>query len=295
MGKPGCLSMPDVLIIEHRLLDEHTFLLLDMAHVKTDFWRSLPGIPIVPRELVDKVAILPRLVTIAELDQAQRGKILDALLAKPNGRSLPAAALLATDASADRIIVHLRSRMIVSPPAQEKIWFRFYDPRVFRHLLWMATPDQLATLFGPTRAWTWRDAQGSWHRSSPPPDGQAALQFLARDLDFVRIRWLEQCLQVLREDVPGFVDDPDNQQARRVNALIDAALAHGLSDEADVRLYVTQAVRFHPQIHHHPELVLRLRAVADDDSYVGACSNLDADTLSRYASEMSHLRKEHIA
>ena len=56
---------------------------------------------------------------------------------------------------------------------------------------------------------------------------------------------------------------------------------------------MVQAVRFHPRIHSHPDLVRRLQAASTDDSYVGACSDLDADTLTRYARELSSPCKDH--
>jgi len=285
--------VPESQLIGHRLLDEHSYLLLDQAHARSDFWRDLPGVSIAPADLQKEVEALPRLVVIDQLNQAQRGRILDHLITVPAEAPRIVAALLATSADSNQLADHLRARLIVPIPLQGKHLFRYYDPRVFRHLLWMATPVQLATLFGPLLAWTWCDHQGCWRRSLSPHDTKPALSFLPKRLDLARIGLLERCLKVLRGTVPGFSDDVENVQARRVNALLDAALAQGLVDEADLRLYVAQAVRFHPEIHKHPELVRRLLAAGDDDSYVGACSDLDTDTLARYVRELSSPRKEH--
>lgn len=280
-------------LIEHRLLDEHNYLLLDQAHARSDFWRDLPGVSIAPAELQKEVGVLPRLVVTDQLNQTQRERILDHLISAPLEAPRVVAALLATHVDSNRLVNHLRARLIVSIPSQGKHLFRYYDHRVFRHLLWMATPVQVATLFGPLLAWTWRDHQGCWHRSLPPHGTKPALSFLPKGLDLARIGLLERCLKTLRSTVPNFVDDPENVQACHINALLDAALARALTDEADLRLYVAQAVRFHPDIHNHPELARRLQAAGDDDSYVGACSDLDADTLTRYVRELSSPRKEH--
>lgn len=285
--------MPEMQVIEHRLLDEHTFLLLDQAHARSSFWRGMPGISIAPTVLEKEAAALPRLVAVDQLDQAQRVQALDDLLSAPVETPRPVAALMVSDGGIDRLAKHLSARLVVSIPLQGKHLFRYYDPRVFRHLLWMATPAQLAALFGPVSAWTWCDHQGHWHRSLPPQGIEPALSFHPMGLDLARIGLLERCLKVLRNTVPDYTDDAGDVQPRHANALLDVALAHGLIDEADLHLYVVQAVRFHPRIHSHPNLVRRLQAASTDDSYVGACSDLDADTLTRYARELSSPCKDH--
>jgi hypothetical protein len=277
----------------HRLLDEHAFLLLDQAHAQSDFWRKLPGTSVAPAALTKEANALPRLIAIDRLDQTQRAWILDDLLAAPAEAPRPVAALLATEANLDRLANHLSACLIVSIPTQGRHLFRYYDPRVFRHLSWMATPTQRATLFGPVSAWTWSDHQGNWYRSHPPEGIVPEPSFRPKGLDLARIGVLERCMKTLRRTIPGFTDDAGNVQARHVNALLDAALSNGLADEADMHLYAAQAIRFHPDIHEHPELARRLRAAGDDDSYVGACSDLDVDTLARYARELGSPRKEH--
>lgn len=287
------LYMSEPQLIEHRLLDEHAYLLLDQAHAQSDFWRELPSRSIAPAELKGEAKALPLLVATRQLTQAQRERILDHLVSTPAETPRIVSALFATDASVERLATHLSARLIVTIPPQDKHLFRYYDPRVFRHLLWIMAATQLAALFGPVSAWTWCDAQGNWQRNSPPQGVEPALSLRAKNLDLARIGLLERCLKALRGTVPDFTDDAGNVQARHVNTLLDAALSQGLTDEADMRLYVTQAVCIHPQIHNHPELVRRLQAAGDDDSYVGACSDLNADALARFARELSNSRKEH--
>lgn len=287
--------MVETQLIEHRLLDDHAFALLDRPHARGDNWRGLPGVSLAPNEMAKDADDLPRLVAVGQLKSAQRDWLLDKLLASAPETPRPVAALLMAEVSLERLAKHLRACLIVQLLPNGKQLFRYYDPRVFRHLLWMASPLQLATLFGPTMAWTWCDARGQWRRSFPPASAVPAPSFVAHGLDLLRIGVLERCLQTLRRTVDGFVDDAENGSARRVNALLDAAIAQGLSDEADLRLYVTQAIRFNPNIHRHPELARRLRAAGDDDSYVGACADLDTETLNRYARELGDPLKEHTA
>lgn len=293
MAMPRCLCMHEAQLIEHRLLDEHAFLLLDPVTTRDPYWLELPGCSLAPKPLEADAGSLPRLVTIGALDQAQRDTLLARLLSAPAEGSQVAAALLTTDADVTRLASHLRERMIVSIPNHGRHVFRYYDPRVFRHLLWMAAPSQLAALFGPVAAWTWCDAHDRWRRSYPPEERNCTLSLRVADLDLARIGVLERCLKTLRRTLPDFIDDDDNVQARHISTLIDAALTHGLSDEADLQLYVAQAIHLHANIHTHPELVRRLRAAGEDDSYVGACSDLDAVTLARYVNELSRPRKEH--
>lgn len=287
--------MVETQLIEHRLLDDHAFALLDQPHARGDNWRDLPGVSLAPNEVAKDADDLPRLVAVGQLKSAQRDWLLDTLLVSAPETPRPVAALLVAEVGFERLAKHLSARLIVQLPPHGKHLFRYYDPRVFRHLLWMASPLQLATLFGPTMAWTWCDARGQWRRSFPPASAVPAPSFVVHGLDLVRIGVLERCLQTLRRTVDGFVDDADNDAARRINALLDTAIAQGLTDEADLRLFVAQAIRFHPNIHRHPELARRLHAVDDDDSYVGACADLDTETLNRYARELGDPRKEHEA
>jgi hypothetical protein len=291
MAMPWYHSMPESSIIEHRLLDEHAWLLIDQAHASESPWGELPGASIAPAKLADRTHELPRLVSLRSLDQKRRDALLPDLLGTPPEATRAVAALLASPASETRVLNHLRQRLVVTIPRQGEHLFRYYDPRVFRHLLWMSTPLQLAALFGPIETWTWRDGQSRWRRDHPPREAPPAPAFLVSDLDLTRIGMLESCLRTLCRTVPGLEDDTDNTLAQRANALLDKAMAHGLTDEADLFLYADQAMR-HPGVHRHPELLRRLQAATDEDSYVGACSDIDTETLGRYAAELNRPRKE---
>jgi hypothetical protein len=44
---------------------------------------------------------------------------------------------------------HLRRFLMVEGPNKKQLYFRYYDPRVFRTYLPTCNPDELATIFGP--------------------------------------------------------------------------------------------------------------------------------------------------
>jgi len=44
---------------------------------------------------------------------------------------------------------HLRRFLMVEGPNKKQMYFRYYDPRVFRTYLPTCNPDELATIFGP--------------------------------------------------------------------------------------------------------------------------------------------------
>lgn len=57
--------------------------------------------------------------------------------------------LFASDAPVHKVRTHLRRFLMVGAPGGERVYFRFYDPRVLRAFLPVCTPEEVATFFGP--------------------------------------------------------------------------------------------------------------------------------------------------
>jgi hypothetical protein len=54
---------------------------------------------------------------------------------------------------------HLRQFVMVYSPEAKPLYFRYYDPRVFRTFLPTCTVDELATWFGPVNSYLVEDEQ----------------------------------------------------------------------------------------------------------------------------------------
>lgn len=57
--------------------------------------------------------------------------------------------LFASDAPLAKVRKHLRRFLMVGAPGGERVYFRFYDPRVLRAFLPACTPEEVQTFFGP--------------------------------------------------------------------------------------------------------------------------------------------------
>lgn len=56
------------------------------------------------------------------------------------------------DCGLEALACHLRALLVVRPPAGERMWFRYYDPRVLPGHLESCDVDAVRGFFGPARA-----------------------------------------------------------------------------------------------------------------------------------------------
>lgn len=280
---------------DHRRLAAHQYAILNPLQLDQGQWDDIPTVPVVPPALKSKARILPRLLDLALLDDELRGALLDRADDWDAHNDAPFfSLLLKSGAAAEHVAAHLSRQLIVRAPDGSDALLRWCDPKVFRHLCWLLTSDQMRTISGPVSVWTWRDSGVRW--VSYDVTGTAAavsrLRLDARQWAVVgRMGVLNRtALQVARNAPALGLDDG---LYRRIDACLEQAYdTHKLTDEADARLFAEQAVR-HPYIHTLPEMTGRLaRARRGEISYVGACAGLDIDSI--YSQERNPLRKDAV-
>ena len=246
---------------------------------RTSLLADLDTQAIVPESFRAQPKLFPVLLDLKALDVEQRADLSKLAAAWALEKDVPYfSALLDTTASSVQIAAHLARRMLVSVPGAGQDVLRFYDPFVFRHLQWLLTPKQRDSLLGPIQRWNWREPNGTWrsykreaaHASVPPlllkPEQWPTL---------MRLTDINAMLRRLARVAPQLHDD--DVLATRIDTLLaEAWLQHQMADRQDRYLYAEQALRFHPDIHSHPQSRQRLeRTRAGGTSYVSACAGVD--------------------
>src|SRR5690606_5180484 len=160
-----------------------------------------------------------------------------------------------------------------------RVWLRFHDPRVFRHLCWLLADAQLAALMGPAMTWLGydplRSSWSAWSRPDVPTPPRLRLS---------SGQWeaLEQ-FEALNRCLRDFADEgrvTDDATARGLLEGLLAARTHGLTQRDDVILYARQQFAHGKGIGEIPAVKRRLQQVrAQAMSDATACADLPEEDL----------------
>lgn len=272
--------------MDHRLLFAHDYALINPLQIEASAWESWPAKPIAVPQLGTQSLALPRLLNLRVLSDAESTTLYEQVLQweKANPDRPFFTALFAADLSEERVLNRLGSRFLYRRSPQEHVLLRWYDPRVFCHLLWLLDERQLAQLLGPVRVWSWRDAAGVWHQYEPAAIPATFAPFRPSPAQWAtlgRLGVLNRILVYLASEYPSLQVKP----AQAEQFLAQAYETWDMEDESDCRLFVEQALCIHPDIHQHPAMRERLQQVQRREcSYVGACADLDPSDLQSMAS-----------
>ncbi|WGS49984.1 DUF4123 domain-containing protein [Paraburkholderia sp. D15] len=301
--------MPVSAVLDETTFRSYPYALINPLQVDDTEWRDLRSEPIVPPRFKDQAELFPRLVELYDMDE--RGR--DDLLARARRWEAECGtpyfcSLLHSQAEPARVREHLARQMVQYHHARRDYdVVRLHDPRVLWHLNWLLGASQWASLLGPVQRWAWPTADGAWQSReqtaaahSPrdaqepqePHDGHARLLLAPKQWDtLLRLGDINETLKHLRRRAPQV--PVDAALARRIDASIEIAWTqHRLADASDRQLYAEQAVRFHADIHAHPELLACLaRAQAGELSYVGACRHLNEAAMQRLSRELDQSKE----
>lgn len=265
---------------DHRRLAAHQYAIINPLQVERSQWNELSTIPLVPQALYGREQSMPHLLHLMPLDDSQRADLLTrADTWDAHNDHAFFGLLLKSPVSPERLVPHL-TRQLVIRMSQGGALLRWYDPRVFRHLRWLLTIEQLHGFSGPVTAWTWRESSEHWLTHEVPAANSVHTQLRLtpdQEAKIGRMGVLNRTIAQLKRCAPELVIDDD--LSRRLDAYLQQAFdRYGLIDEADARLFAEQAVRY-PGIHQQPDAIQRLECVRQGQiSYVGACAgwNLEA-------------------
>lgn len=284
----------DVSALWHRPLLEQDYALINPLQVDSVLWADLPLLPLVPKASKAHADLMPRLLNLKEVSEQARLQLLDRVSAQEryNRRAPYFSALFMTSLSSDLVAARLSDRLIVRGPAKSIALLRYYDPRVFRHLRWLLDEKQMNLLLLGIDSWTWCDEDGCWQQFRPGGKAPNAGLHLSAEQwgGLQRLGLLNQCLRKISDREPERAGD--DAIAKAADALLRKSYEqHGLADRDDRCLYAEQGIRFHPEIHRHPELEKRLaHAQASATSYVSACRDLDDLAMQKFAKDLRQLQ-----
>lgn len=267
-------------VLEHRLITDCPFALVNPFDVDRDFWVDLPHHPLSAPRLSASPGQLPVLVDLFKLSFTSRLELVQRAWnwERANGQPLFCGFIKSTE-PVERMVRHLGRRLLIKNTTGEQLFLRFYDPRVFEHLRWIFTPAQLASLMGPADVWCWQDRAGQWQCELRPELKTYSLILEPQQLlSLGRIGILNRILKKLHRREPS--NALDITSVRQIESWLRRALDDGLSEAADLQLYVFQALKFGADIHRHPTLANALQTVRMGHStYVGACLRINDEEL----------------
>ncbi|PJK01116.1 hypothetical protein CO641_04145 [Lysobacteraceae bacterium NML91-0213] len=265
--------------LDHRRLLAHDYALINPLQVDSQFWADLPLESLVPRGAAD-AGHYPLLLEFARLATDGRVDLLDRDGAhRRHSRKPFFSALLRAPGTSKELAAHLRRQMVVKGPAptRDQVLLRYYDPVVFRHLLWVLNPGQRSALMGGVTHWTWCDPRWGWQQYERENARDSTRRMLdqAQWDSLKRIGLLNRSLQHWTRSEPDLLEGHVDFY-RRADALLgESWTVHKLQNEADRRQYAALELR-HAGIHRHPHLVERLALVSMGAmSYADACGDLD--------------------
>ncbi|MCE8021624.1 DUF4123 domain-containing protein [Halomonas sp. MCCC 1A11036] len=236
------------------LLASFPFALLNPLRVQEQDWRDLPvqALETVPAPV--RSHRLPQLVDLGNVAASQHGDLIRRAERYRKRGIAFFSAFLASEKSLEHTAAHLNRQLLQRRPGDRRYWWlRYYDPDVFRHLLWLLSPEQFARLLGPITQWSWPDARGKWRiveriGARPSIDWLALTRQQWSSLD--RFAALNQSLRRLATAVPQWPQDTAHWQ------WLDATMRYvdetfGLPVE-DQQSLAESAAEHHPDLATHP-------------------------------------------
>jgi hypothetical protein len=263
--------------LDHRRAFACAFTLVDLASCPKrtlSVWDGFTRHPLVPHGFAAQADKLPVLVDLRSLTDRQRHALLDLLLG-PAADALACAALLETEASAERLARHCLRVLSPRFPGHQSGIFRFHDPVVFEHLTWMLGPRELAAILGPITAWL-LPLRGSWHAQTPPPGPTPASGVYLPPATWQRVQRIGAMHAVLGLN-PDWQADP-MAWGPRAEALLARAEHHHLEDRSDAIAFAGHGLRWHAAIDQHPRVAALLRDCIGHPSRYRRLTSQWADT-----------------
>ncbi|AXE90939.1 hypothetical protein R8871_05642 [Paraburkholderia graminis C4D1M] len=213
---------------------------------------------IVPPAMPELKGVMPILYAIEHPEQ--QVPVIQAIASKDfeAGRPPRACALLETQASAGDLMASLRSTIALARESEGYSVFRFYDPRVFRHLPWVLQPEQLSALFGPVNRWRYLDNNQGWATVERPLEPVLPFKPTAEQrATLTRLHLIEKALKSIGEAGEA----TDHRTARQLDSLFEKGARYSLTDE-DLAVFVVQGALVSPHFDRHPKVIAALQRSA---------------------------------
>lgn len=282
-------------------LDHHSHAIVDRAamdgHALPDDIRPLP---LVPAELETDADKMPGLIVLSSLSATSKAALVDNLEAALAGQTQSLLSCLLDvppQVTTQALRRHLVSRLVLPCP-QGRVFLRFYDPRVFRHLQWILDGEQQRALFGPVTRWT---LCISGLESRPRP--KATTHFTrwhvsaAQRAQLDRVGLLNHVLAQRQLASPDAAPAFETAPAQVIDSAIDVAQTrYGFRHEGDLVAFALHALDAGSTFHEHT-IIQSLIAELDNNecSYADASAALSAASWQRIRNAPDDTRRHPVA
>lgn len=268
--------------LDHRRFLAQDYAIINPLQVGKNEYADLEFCRLLPKGLERHQRMMPILLHLSGIPDNKRLDLLERADRWLRDRHMPMFSALFTSARApDQVRSSLITRMVISDDNGKRVWLRFHDPRVFRHLSWLLRKEQLALLMGPAETWLGFDPLSrEWHHWDRP----LGVGPLSRRLRFDAGQWraVEQ-LEILNSCLRDLFEEGEDCSDLAARELLDGLLEsqqQGLSEDFDKKLFARQHRAYGPGLHTLPAIAHRLQQVREQTAtYVAACSTLNSTDL----------------
>lgn len=210
---------------------------------------------IVPNAMPELKGVMPSLFSIEHAEEQL--PVITSIAARDveDGLAPRVCACVHTEAAGSDLLLHLGNVIALPTEPESFTAFRFYDPRVFRHLDWILRPDQLAHVYGPIVRWDYFSRQ-AWTSLTPPVEqaAQALRVSTEQRATLGRVHRIEQAIKSISDAGESL----EGRSPRQIDALLIKAENYGLSGE-DLVVFAVQGALISPDFDSHPAVAAALR------------------------------------
>jgi Domain of unknown function (DUF4123) len=277
-------TMPTPIDFTLSLINEHQYALVDQV-LFPDLPEAWGLIPLVPHglEAEAQAKLLPALLPLFQLSPEVKAECFSAIqTAYDEGQALPIQTLLQSEADLPAMQHHWAKSLVMQSSSGKRALLRSYDPRVWIHLQWILTPEQLHTLYGPATTWTifLPFENREWISYSAPNEApQASASFggtpLAYDdTTYSNIFDIQIINQVLQEQSKQTLEALSST-SHHIHDLIQQAKLYGLQRQDEQQCFVEHALAYGANFHLHPIIQTLLQTVdREEQTYLDATALL---------------------
>jgi len=288
---------------EESLLARHDFMLIDRGAYDDTEWEEVGTdhavVPLVPSILKDDADKTPVMLALKSLSEPQKYGLCDLLhIARESGNEFrfPACLLSAPGVESEIMQSHLKQRL-VADSHRGRIFLRFYDPRVFPHLLRVLAPQRLLALFGPILEWTIL-FEGEWTGFTSPETDVTMQRYWAlekKEADIVLdvIAPTNTVLMRWRMKQGRFFDREEfDELSMKIGRALKVGSSYGFRSRDDLSTFALQTLEYGEGFYHHPAIKKILEIFRGDNqdgaSYEGETAMLDKRVWSEIGGCNSH-------
>lgn len=251
-------------VLLHRLVSEAAAIVIDPMRLSAPL-PDCRAVDLVPSGMKREAHLMPLCVRPCDLDASGREALVGWIEAVVCHRDDPPALLIVDAAeSTERVLSHLRRRLIIRLADGQQCIFRYFDPMVLKHLEWMLDTSQRAALLGPGTSWCyWLD--GQWRRLNQVTPS-ASTDFQVDALLSARLGRVAALNGVVATQSGVTTAATRIELYREIDSYIARAQAKGLPREQDWEAFARLCLSCHPRFDEHPLVIELFGQALDDES-----------------------------